>query len=122
MSKKIPILLVMLFLGIILAMATHVIILKNDIVDIAAKHNAKLYIDALATFRTLYSAEVVQAVKDHGIIVTHDYSNKQKSIPLPATFSMLLGKTIGEISSGAISKFYSPYPFPWRDKTGGVNG
>jgi len=78
-----------------------------------AIHNAQLYSEAITTFRTLYTSEVVAAAKKHGMTISHDYVQQENAIPLPATMSILLGKRIGELGSGVKSRLYSPYPFPW---------
>jgi len=77
--------------------------------------NAQRYLEALAEFRTLYTSEVVQTAKKHGLTITHDYQQQEKAIPLPATFSMRLGEEIGRHQSGAKTFLYSAYPFPWRE-------
>jgi hypothetical protein len=58
---------------------------------------------------------VVNRVRPHGVEVTHDYETKEGAIPLPVTFAMALGKSIGEKGSGAQPRLYSAYPFPWRE-------
>ncbi len=83
-------------------------------------YDASLYSDALSEFRRLYSSEVVETVRQYGIEVTHDYKNRPQSIPLPATLSLLLGQRIGDHKTGAAARLYSPYPFPWRQKEGGL--
>src|SRR5262249_12912872 len=90
---------------------------SNLVASIAVQH-ASMYAQALAEFRTLYTSEVVEIVRDHGIEVTHDYTTKPGAIPLPATLSMLLGQRIGANRSGAQTRLYSPYPFPWRQQEG----
>ncbi len=42
------------------------------------------------------------------------------AIPLPATLSLILGKHIGAHASGAQTRLYSAYPFPWRREEGGL--
>lgn len=74
----------------------------------------------LEEFRSLYTSEVVSRVSGHGIEVTHDYAENEGAIPLPATLSMLLGERISAMSGGGSMRLYSPYPFPWREGTGGV--
>ena len=39
---------------------------------------------------------------------------------MPATLSMLLGSRLGETGTGVSTRLYSPYPFPWRTKSGGL--
>ena len=94
--------------------------LRENVVKSTALQDAKLYAQALAEFRTLYTSEVVQAVSQRGILVTHDYEQHEGAIPLPATLSMKLGERIGSHGSGAKSRLYSPYPFPWRKAEGGL--
>ncbi|MCH8804891.1 MAG: DUF3365 domain-containing protein [Planctomycetes bacterium] len=92
----------------------------SDILETTAVRNAALYSQALAEFRTLYTSEVVARVRSKGIEVTHDYRTKPGAIPLPATLSMELGRRIGESRGGEQARLYSPYPFPWRAQTGGL--
>src|SRR5215510_19445 len=94
--------------------------LQSNLIASIALQDASLYSQALAEFRALYTSEVVETVRDHGIEVTHDYATKKGAIPLPATLSMLLGKGIGEQGSGAQTRLYSAYPFPWRQELGGL--
>ena len=93
---------------------------QSNLIETMALDNAALYSQALAEFRTLYAQEVVERVRPQGIQVTHDYETVPGSIPLPATLSILLGKRIGEHASGAEAQLYSPYPFPWREASGGL--
>ena len=86
--------------------------MHEDLVKTAILENAKLSSQAIAEFRTLYTKNVVQKVKDAGIEVTHDYHGKPNAIPLPATMSMELGKSMGQQLDGAETRLYSKYPFP----------
>ena len=88
--------------------------LQQDLIRRSALESARLYSDAVAQFRTVYTSEVVGAARAHGMRVTHDYYARADAIPLPATLSMLLGKRLGESGSGAQARLYSAYPFPWR--------
>jgi PAS domain-containing protein len=91
---------------------------QSNLVASIALQDASLYTQALTEFRTLYTSEVVETVSDHGIEVTHDYATKVGAIPLPVTLSMLLGQRLGAERSGAQTRLYSPYPFPWRQDGG----
>jgi hypothetical protein len=93
---------------------------RSRLIESAAIQQAARYSDAVAEFRTLYTSEVVKTAIDHGLQVTHDYQDKAGAIPLPATLSMLLGNRLAEKQSGGRTRLYSPYPFPWRSKTGGL--
>lgn len=116
----IPIL-VLLFFFATLAAVWHVSRLQSQLIESTAINDAQLLSDTLAEFRTLYTSEVVKAAKQHGLEITHDYATKEGAIPLPATLSMLLGERLGEQALGIKTALYSPYPFPWRQKQGGLN-
>lgn len=83
--------------------------------------NAKIYSATLTEFRSLYTTEVVVAARKYGMSISHDYKSKEGTIPLPATLSMQLGNRIGGVDYGTKSRLYSNYPFPWREKTGGLS-
>jgi hypothetical protein len=92
--------------------------LTSRIIETMAKGNAALYSDTLKAFRTLYTREVVERLRSEGVEVTHDYQEKEGAVPLPATFTMILGKEVGNLPSGGKTRLYSEYPFPWT-KDGG---
>ncbi len=112
-----------LFLSTLLAaswIVWHFHNLQNRMIEASATESASLYSQALAEFRSIYTSEVVERVRDQSIEISHDYKEKAKAIPLPATLSMELGKNISKHRSGAETRLYSPYPFPWRKETGGL--
>ena len=92
-----------------------------NLTEESAINSAEIYIKALEEFRTLYTTEVVTPAKQFGMDINHNYRGKQGAIPLPATLSILLGEKIGEHDGGAETRLYSPYPFPWREKDGGLS-
>jgi len=57
---------------------------------------------------------VLTRARSHGVEVTHDYATEDGAIPLPATFSKMLGERIAAKGSGGYVELYSDYPFPWR--------
>lgn len=118
--EQIVLVLLLLFCAGMAGMLWHVSRVQSNLTIAIALQNASLYAQALAEFRTLYTSEVVQTVRNQGIEVSHDYAIKAGAIPLPATLSMLLGARIGAHESGAQSRLYSPYPFPWRRQDGGL--
>lgn len=89
-------------------------------ISAAALKNSRLYSETLKEFRTLYTSEVVLVARANGLEITHDYVAKDNAIPLPATLSMLLGNRLGGSGSGVKSRLYSPFPFPWRESSGGI--
>ncbi len=94
--------------------------LQSDLVQSTSLKEARAYSDAIREFRTLYTSEVVERVREQGVEVTHNYENTPGAIPLPATLSMMLGESLVHAGSGNHSLLYSPYPFPWREETGGL--
>jgi PAS domain S-box-containing protein len=102
-------------------MLWYVARLQSNLIAAIALQDASLYAQALAEFRTLYTSEVVETVRSHGIEVTHDYLHHAGSIPLPVTLTMLLGKRISAYEAGAQIRLYSPYPFPSRRQEGGLH-
>ncbi len=119
MKYRIIISIFVLFTLISTGMILHTKNLQENVVKTSGLYNAQLYSNAIATFRTIYTSEVVSVAERYGLEITHDYQNK-KAIPLPATLSMILGNKIGESGSGESVKLYSPFPFPWRKETGGL--
>jgi signal transduction histidine kinase len=85
--------------------------------------NAQAYSEAIATFRSLYTSEVVETLRSsHDIAIKHDYDPSKGEIPLPATLSIKLGESMSKLGSNVHSRLYSPYPFPWRLEEGGLRG
>lgn len=92
----------------------------TTLVQSAALQGITMHAESLMELRNLYTSEVVERVNGHNIEVTHDYRGKSDAIPLPATFSMELGRRISLLGSGMVVRLYSNYPFPWR-KDGGAH-
>jgi PAS domain S-box-containing protein len=107
-----------LILGVlgVSAIAVFLTYATENLVQTVALENAELYGQAIEEFRTVYTAEVVARLAKQGIEASHDYTEKEHAIPLPATLSMILGRRIGEHEAGAQTHLYSPYPFPWREE------
>ena len=113
-----------LALSLLTLVAAALILLRlqqqsNNLSEASALQSARIVSAAIREFRTIYTAEVVDRVRQQGIEITHDYLMKEHAIPLPATLSMELGRRIG-VQSGARVELYSAHPFPWRQETGGL--
>ncbi|MGI9287508.1 MAG: Tll0287-like domain-containing protein [Pseudomonadales bacterium] len=90
-----------------------------NIREASTLRGAENYIQAIESFRTLYTSSVAEPIREMGIEVTHDYQDKESAIPLPATLSMELGEDIAKnTGEDVVFRLYSKYPFPWR-KDGG---
>ena len=110
--------LLILILGLVGVSAIAVYLAKatENLVEAVALEGAELYSQAIEEFRTAYTSEAVEPLRQQGIEVSHDYMEKEHAIPLPATLSMILGLRIGEHEAGAETHLYSAYPFPWREE------
>jgi len=89
----------------------------NNSVLQSASQNAKIIASIISEFRSSYTINVVQKVKNHGMKVSHEYHGKLDTIPLPASASLELGKRINVQDLGVRVDLVSPYPFPWRDRS-----
>ncbi|RUL74963.1 response regulator [Dyella choica] len=92
--------------------------LQDRLVAALAQQGAQLQSRTISEIRALYTSNVVERVRSHGIEVTPDYQKKDAAIPLPATFTIELGQQLGGSGTGLKVRLYSAYPFPWR-KDGG---
>jgi signal transduction histidine kinase len=120
-GRKILIVVSVLYFASVISSIMFIFYFQNRLIETSAIDSAQLLSDALSEFRTMYTAKVVEKVKNHpDINVTHEYETIKNAIPLPATLSMELGEKIGRSLSGAETYLYSPYPFPWRIESGGL--
>jgi serine/threonine protein kinase len=93
--------------------------LSEHLVRSSALESAAQQSELLDTVNTLYSADVVERAKLKGAFATHDYANRPGAIPLPATFTIDLGKQFSARNeSGVQVRLYSDHPFRSR-KDGG---
>jgi len=93
----------------------------RDLLAFAVKQNATALNVSLRTFRSLYTEEVVNKLKNSEFSVNHEFHNNAKAVPLPANMTIMLGERIKHAGSGSYANLYSPFPFPWRKSTGGLN-
>lgn len=112
-------------LGLLFLLGTVVLIaqlqrLSNQLIEANALQGARILTSALTEFRTLYTSEVVEPLRDHHVLASHDYQQRSKAIPLPATLTIMLGERIDQLAGGTHAALYSPYPFPWRTQSGGL--
>lgn len=93
----------------------HLSRLSSYLVRSTALGSCMQQAEMLEEVDNLYSAAVADRVGKHGIEVTHDYHNKPKAIPLPATLNIELAQRISEKSaSGMQVRLYSDHPFKSR--------
>lgn len=88
----------------------------NKINKAAAISDAKNFSSSVAQFRNFYATTIVPSAKKHGMELSHDYKNKDGTLPLPATFAKDFGHSLSSEGSNFQVKLYSDMPFPWRNE------
>jgi len=111
---------VLVFAGVVAAFLFYIEQIENSIVSKNALQTAQVYSEALENFRSIYTTEVVDKVKDSQISVSHNYAHIEGAIPLPATLTMILANNLSR-RAGYKASLYSPFPFPWRDDNAGLS-
>ena len=97
----------------------HLTRLNERLVRSTALEGAAQQAETLECLNDLYSEAVDRAMPRGKVLVTHDYATRKEALPLPATLTIDLGKTISERSeSGMQVRLYSDYPWKFR-KNGG---
>jgi hypothetical protein len=95
----------------------HLTRLNQHLVHSTALEGAAQQAETLECLNDLYS-EAVDRAMTKGAKVTHDYATRKDTLPLPATLTIDLGKSISERSeSGMQVRLYSDYP--WKFRTNG---
>lgn len=92
----------------------HLDRLSTGLIQSAALEAAARQSEVLEQVRTVYTSEVSERVRAHGIEVTHDYLEPKwegKAIPLPATLTMLVGEGLAQGNSQLQVRLYSDHPF-----------
>ena len=91
--------------------------IKTKNVEQVGVNKAKALADQVKTLRTFYTAEVVRRAKGSGMRIDYDWDQVPETLPLPATFTNVLGKEIEKSNPGTKIRLYSRYPFPHRKAT-----
>ena len=68
----------------------------------------------ITTLRTFYTAEVVPRAQKAGLRISHDFARREDTLPLPATFTRVIGEEIAAVHPGMNIRLYSDFPFPHR--------
>jgi len=119
-KRTILLLTVMFVIAIVISLGS-MSMLSENLIMAQALQNAQLSALALNQAHTLYSEEAVNRAKTvEGITVSHDYVDHPGAIPLPATYTIELGRRISANSPDTIVRLYSDYPFPNRQASGGA--
>ncbi len=78
--------------------------------------SARMEADMLERINQYYSEEVVDRLDRKQVEVTHEYTQMNNAVPLPATFTIDAGERISAGTSGMQVRLYSD--FPWREDGG----
>jgi tRNA A-37 threonylcarbamoyl transferase component Bud32 len=93
----------------------HLYTLSESLVRSSALESAAQQAAMLEEVDNFYSTEVVDRITAAGGVATHDYTRRMGAIPLPATLTIELGRTISARSdTGMQVRLYSDYPFRQR--------
>ena len=116
--KRVVLILTLMFcIGVGIALA-NMSRLSSGLIEAQAVQSAALYVESFNQAIDLYSNAAVDRAKTAGVQVTHAYLDKPSAIPLPSTFAIELGDRISDREDGIGVRFYSDYPFPWREGGG----
>ncbi|MEH6345267.1 MAG: PAS domain S-box protein [Bermanella sp.] len=110
----------LVFAGVVAAFLLYIKQIESSIVTKNSLQTAQVYSQALESFRSIYTTEVVDKVNNSQISVSHNYAHIEGAIPLPATLTMILADNLSR-HSGYKASLYSPFPFPWRDDNVGLS-
>ncbi len=92
--------------------------LSEHLVRSSALESAAQESELLGVVNNLYTTDVVERANAKGVEATHDYAKRKGAIPLPATFTIDLGRHLSQGSeSGVLVRLYSDHPF--RSRTDG---
>lgn len=111
-----------LFLAVTLGSAfglVHLSQLSTDLVRSAALESAAQHSEILEVVNSRYTSEVVERAWKRNLPVLPNYRDHVGAIPLPATFTIDLGKHLAQQNeSGVQVRLYSDYPFKTRTDGG----
>lgn len=92
-------------------------VVNSHNVETLGVNKAKALADQVATLRTFYTQQVVSRAKESGMRINYDWDEMPNTLPLPATFTNVLGQQIKKENPGTAIRLYSRYPFPNRKGT-----
>src|SRR5262245_18030179 len=102
--NRLVLVLTLIFCAITAGTLWHLSRLSWRLVESSALQAASQYAGSLRELRRLYTSDVTDRLRGHGIEITHDYATKEGAIPLPATFTMELSERISQQSSGTYAR------------------
>ncbi len=104
-------------LVVIIVCAWVMFSLKNHNIEQVGVDKAKALADQVKSLRTFYTSQVVTRAKSAGMRINYDWQQHDRTLPLPATFTNVLGKAIEKENPGTRIRLLSQFPFPHRQAT-----
>lgn len=104
-------------LAVVAICALAMFYVKKTNVEQVGVNKAKALADQIVILRKFYSSEVVSRAKKGKLRVNYDWDQDETTLPLPATFTNVVGKKIEKENPGTSIRLYSRYPFPYRKAT-----
>jgi hypothetical protein len=96
----------------------HLSRLSDTIMRTTALESVAQQAEVLAEANTLYT-DVVRRARNAGAEATHEYLTQDKAIPIPATFTIELGRQVSDkTETGMRLRLYSDHPFRTRPDGG----
>jgi hypothetical protein len=112
-----------LFLAVTLGSAfglAHLSRLSAELVRSSALESAAQHAEILEVVNNRYSSEVIRRAQARDVPVRPDYLHEHGALPLPATFTILIGELLAQQNeSGVRVRLYSDYPWRKFRKDGG---
>ncbi len=85
---------------------------KTRTADLSAA--AKAQSDLLTATRSFYSREVIDKLYSSDVSVSHEYHDKELTIPAPVSMTLALEEELSRQGSESTIRMLSEYPWPWR--------
>ena len=104
-------------LAVVVICALVMFYIKKQNVEQVGVEKAKALADQIVILRTFYTKEVVSRAKKGNMRVNYDWDQDDTTLPLPATFTNVVGERIKKANPGTSIRLYSRYPFPHRKAT-----
>ncbi len=96
----------------------HLYRLSGKLLEQTALDSAAMHADMLDRMNALYSSLVATPMQEYGVDVTHDFAGKSGAVPLPASFTIVLGEDMRDSEYGMQVRLYSDHPFRSRPDGG----
>ena len=99
----------------------HLSRLSRQLVESTALEGAAQQAEFMEEVQDFYSDRIIKRAKRSNVETSHRYLENDRQLPVPATFTIDLGKHIESVNeSGSYARLYSDMPFKHR-KGGGTN-